>query len=68
MIDLDMLLTSSCDLLCFDGKDLRGKDKQKKSLLHFVGYCDPASFKKVHPDNKKLWPEDTGQPKSARAF
>ena len=38
------------------------------TLLHFVGYCDLASFKKVHPENKKLSPENTGQPKSARAF
>ena len=37
-------------------------------MLNFVGYCDLASFKKVHPENKKLWPENTGQPKSAWAF
>ena len=24
------------------------------SLLSFLGYCDLASFKKVHPENKKL--------------
>ena len=41
---------------------------RKMYLLNFVGYCDLASFKKVHPENKKLWPENTGQPKSARAF
>ena len=40
----------------------------RKVLLNFVGYCDLASLKKVHPENKKLWPENTGQPKSARAF
>ena len=26
----------------------------KGFLLNFVGYCDLASFKKVHPENKKL--------------
>ena len=40
----------------------------KLCLLNFVGYCDIASFKNVHPENKKLRPENTGQPKSARAF
>ena len=35
--------------------------------MNFVGYCDLASLKKVHPENKKLRPENTGQPKSARA-
>ena len=38
---------------------------QQFTLLNFVGYCDLASFKKVHPENKELWPENTGQPKSA---
>ena len=37
-------------------------------LLNFVGYCDLASFQKVNPENEKWWPENTGQPKSARAF
>ena len=32
-------------------------------LLNFVGYCNPASFQKVNPDNEKWWPENTGQPK-----
>ena len=40
----------------------------KRPLLNFVGYCDLASFKKVNPENKKSWPENTRQPKSARAF
>ena len=40
----------------------------KITLLNFVGYCDLASFKKVHPETKKLWAKNTGQPKSARAF
>ena len=40
----------------------------QQDLLNFVGYCDLASLKKVYPENKKLWPENTGQPKSARAF
>ena len=38
------------------------------NLLNFVGYCDLASFKKVHTENKKLRPENIGQPKSAKAF
>ena len=37
-------------------------------MLNFVGYCDLASFQKVNPENEKWWPENTGQPKSARAF
>ena len=37
-------------------------------LLNFVGYCDLASSKIFHSENKKSWPENTGQPKSARAF
>ena len=28
--------------------------KQEKCLLNFVEYCDLASFKKVHPKNKKI--------------
>ena len=35
--------------------------KKEHYLLNFVGYCHLASFKKVHPEN-------TGEPKSARAF
>ena len=37
-------------------------------MLNFVGYCDLASFQKVDPENEKWWPENTGHPKSARAF
>ena len=40
----------------------------QKDLLNFVGYCDLASFQKVNPENEILCLENTGQPKSARAF
>ena len=55
--------------VCFfkEWKDIK-KTFQNKLLLNFIGHCDLASLKKVHPDNKKSWPENTGQPKSARAF
>ena len=49
-------------------RNLKFELKRNFDFVDFVGYCDLASLKKVHPDNKKSWGENTGQPKSARAF